>query len=174
MTFQGVRRICPAATLVLFWSLSHPAEAQPTDDATGQYAAASALQKRGDFGRAARQWTEFILNHPSDERIARAHHYLGVCYYEQGNFAEAMRLFEKAIARYPQSDLLEATQLHLGLTQLAVARAGKREMYRRATETLKDLLATHPQGDHVPDAMFYLGECLEAQGKKAQAVDLYS
>jgi cellulose synthase operon protein C len=174
MTIPAAKRAWLAATAVLLCSVLHRAAAQPADDATQQYAAATAIQKRGEFGQAARQWTEFIRNHSSDERIARAHYYLGVCYYEEGNFPEAMRLFEKAIAKYPQSDLLEATQLHLGLAQLASAQAGKREMYARAAGTFQDLVAKHPQGDHIGAALYCLGESLRGQGKKTEAMELYS
>ncbi len=170
----GTRRGWLAVVPLVLCSVVHRAQAQPAADATRQYAAATALQKRGAFGQAAAEWQKFIAGYKSDERIAKAHHYLGVCYYEEGKYGEALAVFEKTAAAYPQSDLLPATQLYLGATEFALARAGRQEMYPRAVETLRALVARHPQGEHVPDALFYLGECLYAQGKKAEAAAQYS
>ena len=150
------------------------ARAQQDDAARRQYVAASDLQSRGDFQRAAEAWRKFLAGHKSDERIARAHHNLGVCCYQEGKYEQALAVFEKASADYPQSDVAAATQLYLGATQVALAQAGQRPMYDRAVATLRALLAKHPQGDHLADACYYLGECLSAQGKRQEAVGWYA
>ncbi len=163
------------AVACLLWAVpSREARALQADAAGRQYVAASALQDRGDYPRAASAWEKFIADHGSDERIARAQHNLGVCYYQQGKYEKALGVFEKTLARYPQSDVAVATQLHLGATQVALAQAGHRTMVDRAAATLRALLAKHPQGDHVADAWYYLGECLSAQGKREEAVTWYA
>jgi len=147
--------------------------AQPTDDATRQYAAAAALQNKGAYELAAEQWKDFIARHPADERIPRAYHYYGVCLYQSGTYAQALAVFEKASA-LAKSDLHASSQLYLGATQFALAQGGKREMYERAATTLRGLLGKNPRGEHVAEALYYLGECLYAQGKRAEAAESYS
>jgi len=164
-----------SAIACLLWAVpNREARALQADSAGRQYVAASALQDRGDYQHAASAWEKFIADHASDERIARAQHNLGVCYYQQGKYEQALGVFEKTLARYPQSDVAVATQLHLGATQVALAQAGHRTMLDRAAATLRTLLAKHPQGDHVADAWYYLGECLSAQGKREEAVTWYA
>lgn len=163
------------AVACLLWAVpNREARALQADAAGRQYVAASALQDRGDYPHAASAWEKFIADHGSDERIARAQHNLGVCCYQQGKYEQALGVFEKTLTRYPQSDVAVATQLHLGATQVALAQAGHRTMVDRAATTLRALLGKHPQGDHVADAWYYLGECLSAQGKREEAVTWYA
>lgn len=171
---QGLWIRWPAIACLLWAVPNREASALQADSAGRQYVAASALQDRGDYQHAASAWEKFIADHGSDERIARAQHNLGVCYYQQGKYEQALGIFEKTLARYPQSDVAVANQLHLGATQVALAQSGQRTMVDRAAATLRALLAKHPQGDHVADAWYYLGECLSAQGKREEAVTWYA
>lgn len=155
-------------------TLSSGAAAPQDSAARRQYAAASDLQSRGDYPHAAQAWEKFVADHKFDERIARAYHNLGVCHYQDGKYEQALAVFEKAAADYPQSDVAASTQLHLGATQVALAQAGQRPMVDRAVSTLLALLAKHPQGDHLADAYYYLGESLCAQGKRQEAVEWYA
>ena len=159
--------------IALACDLARCAEAPVAGGATDQYAAAVAAENRGDHAGAAARWQKFIAEHPSDERIARAHHYLGACYYQEGKYEQAAEIFEKTIATYPQSDLIEATQIYLGAAQLALGQTGKREMYGRAARTLDALVARNPQGTYVPDAIFFLAESLSSDGKRNEAIGRY-
>ncbi len=159
---------------ILVWAFTDRAHGFQDAVAARQYAAAADLQSRGEYPLAATAWQKFIAEHKSDERIARAVHNLGVCYYQQGKYPEALVVFQKAMADHPQSDVAPATQLHLGATQFALARAGQRAMYDHAAATLRDLVDKHPQGDHLPDAYYYLGECLYALGQRQDAVAWYA
>jgi len=148
-------------------------EGQSTDAATRQYAAAVALQNRGVYDLAAEEWKSFLKSHATDARAARARHYLGVCQYQLGQYDEALRGFQAIVAGDPKFELFEASLLHLGVTQFALARSGKPDLYDRAAQTLSGLVAKYPQGEHAADALYYLGECLYARGKKDEAIRQY-
>lgn len=159
---------------LLAWAAADSASGAQDAAAARQYAAAADLQGRGDYALAATAWQKFIAEHKSDERIARAVQNLGVCYYQQGKYPEALAVFQKTVSDYPQSDVAAAAQLHLGATQFALARAGQRALYDHAVSTLRDLADKHPQGDHLPDAYYYLGEASYALARRQDAVVWYS
>lgn len=163
-------------TAILFaWGLlAALAFAQPNDPATRHYAAAAALQNRGAYDLAADEWQKFIASYPSDERIGRAQHYLGVCLYQQGKYAEALGALQKALAASAPPELRQASQLYLGATQFALGQSGQREMYDRAAATLQGFLTQHPKSELLPEALYYLGECLYAQGKRQDAIRTFS
>ncbi len=157
------------------WGLvARSAPAQPADAATRQYAATVALQNRGVYDLAAEEWQKFIERYPTDARIPRAHHYLGVCYYQRGQYEPALRAFQTVIAKYPKFELLPASHLYLGVTQYALAKSGKAELYDQAARTFRSLLAKDPKGEYAPDALYYLGECAYARGNKAEAIKQYT
>ncbi len=150
-----------------------PASAQQTE-ATTRYAAAAALQNRGEYALAADEWQAFIRNFPAEPRVARAYHYLGVCYYQTGKHAEAVRTFQTVLAKFPNLELLDSTYLYLAASQFALAQAGQAGMYQQALATLDTLVAKFPESASAIDALYYRGECLYALGKKAEAIQAYT
>jgi len=162
--------------LVVGWALgggSLLALAQETD-ATTRYAAAAALQNRGEYALAADEWQAFIRKFPEEPRVGKAYHYLGVCYYQTGKHAEAVRTFETVLSKFPKLELLDATCLYLAASQFALAQAGQAAMYERALATLDTLVAKFPDSAYATDALYYRGECLYALGKKAEAIQAYT
>lgn len=150
-------------------------DAQPRSEAaTRQFAAAAALQNREQYELAADEWAKFLSAYPQDPRADRAQHYLGICRLKNKQYAEALDAFNKVIANYPKFDLLPSTYLHLGLTQYNLALAGQKELYPKAVETLAALVAKYPQGKELPQALYYQGEALYAQGQKAEAAKRYA
>ena len=168
--FQTSRKLLAAA--VLLCAGLPMGVAQQGDPAGQQYAAADGLQKRGVYNLAAQEWTKFLRLFPNDARIAHAHHFLGVCYYQHGKAERALEEFQTVIGRYPTFELLQDTYFYLGATQYALG-ASRPEMYDRAVETLEALSKKFPQGDHVPDALYCRGECLYARGKTKEAIAAY-
>lgn len=63
--------------------------------ATREYNATAALQNSGLYGRAAEKWAAFIAKHPADQRLDRAHYYLGICQLHTKKFAEAAAIFAR-------------------------------------------------------------------------------
>lgn len=150
-------------------------DAKPRSEAaTRQFAAAAALQNREQFDLAADEWAKFLAAYPQDPRADRAQHYLGICRLKNKQYAEALAAFQQVIAKYPKFELLSSAYLHLGLTQYNLAVAGQKEQYPKAVETLSALAAKFPQSKELPQALYYQGEALYAQGQKAEAAKLYA
>ncbi len=165
---------CGILAAPLFWGvLSRPACGQQTDAATRQYAAAVALQNRAAYKLAADAWAEFIRQFKDDPRLAKAYYYLGICYYQEGQLDAALKSFQAVTAGFPNFEMAPSTQLYLGATQYAMARAGKPELFDAAAGTFQSLLTKYPQSEHRADALYYLGECLYARGRKDEAVRTY-
>ena len=51
--------------------------------ATGQYSVAVAFQNQKVYDLAIERWSNFIKTYPTDSRVNKARHYLGVCYFSQ-------------------------------------------------------------------------------------------
>jgi len=160
--------------LLLWAASSHRCYAQPSDAANPQYASAVALQNRGAFKLAAEQWEEFVRQFKSDPRIARAYHNLGVCYYQEGNLEAALRSFKTVVDRHQKSETLAASELYVGATLYEMAKRGKPQLYETAAQTFRTFLAKHRQGEQRGDALYYLGECLNAQGKRPEAIQVFT
>jgi tol-pal system protein YbgF len=143
------------------------------DQATPQYAAAVQLQNHGSYDLAEQAWSKFLQQFKGDPRAGKAMHYLGVCYYQQKKYDQAITTFQNVIQTYPQLEALDATYLYLGVTQYTQAQNNKPELFDAAIETFQTLTTKYPQGRFVPDAQFYRAECLYARGKKAEAIEAY-
>lgn len=168
---------CLAGVSVLVASAIRPGAAiaeEAAAEATRQYAAAVALQNRGEYELAADEWTKFINTHRTDARCDKAFHYLGVCYLMAGKLDPAIQSFETVIKTYPNFDLLDSTHHFLGIAQYRLAQAGKAEAYEAALKNFDALLTKYPQSKHAAQAVFYRGECFYAQGKKAEAAAEYA
>src|SRR6187455_2170063 len=79
-----------------------PATEQVDEAATRQYAAAVALQKRELYDLAAEEWLTFIKNFPTDPRMDRGYHYLGICYLKDEQFPKAIEALSKVLKDYPK------------------------------------------------------------------------
>ena len=165
---------CLVSVIALGLALAPAALRAEDPAATRQYAAAVALQNRGEYDLAAQEWTKFITTAKTDPRVERAFHYLGICHLKANRLPEAIQCFETVIKTYPKFDLLESTYLYLGVAQFTQAQAGKAEMFDAAASTFDTLLKNYPQGKHLAQAMFYQGDCYYHRGKKQEAATLYA
>jgi TolA-binding protein len=162
--------------LALIGALAQPQVllAQETaDPATPAYAAAVQLQNHGSYDLAEQAWGKFIEQFKADARIGKATHYLGVCYFQQRKYDQALATFQNVIQGYPQLEILDAAYLYLGVTQYTIAQNGKPELFDTAAETFNTLIARYAQSRFLPDALFYRGECFYLRGKKAEAIQVY-
>ncbi|MBL9124292.1 MAG: tetratricopeptide repeat protein, partial [Planctomycetaceae bacterium] len=166
---------CPAAD-----ALAQPAASDPPPPATEaadaparQYAAAVALQNRELYELAADEWTKFLERFPDDARASRARHYRGVCHLKDKRYEPAIVDFSEVIRRDPKFNLLPATYLNLGLAQYSQAQAGHPELFAPAAAAFATLVAKFPQSEYAPQATFYRGEALYAEGKKSEAAKVY-
>jgi len=162
------------AALVLAGLLPRPAlAAEETPPATRQYAAAARLQNLKSYDLASEAWRKFIDEFKTDPRVDRAYYNLGVCYYLDNKLDLAQATFQNVIQHFPELEKLESAYLYLGAAQYGLAKGGKAEMCDPAVQTLNTLLAKFPQGQYIPDALYYRGECLYLQGKKQEAIESY-
>lgn len=141
--------------------------------ATRQYAAAARLQNLKSYDLAADAWLKFINEFKSDPRIDQASYNLGICYYLDNKFDLAQTTFQRVVKQSPKLEKLDAAYLYLGVTQYSIAKGGKIEACAAAIETFDALMTKFPQGEFVPDALYYRAECLYMANKKQEAVGTY-
>lgn len=147
-------------------------EATLNPAADADFNAAAALQNKAAYDLAADAWTAFVKKYPNEPRVARAKHFLGVCYYQDGKPEQAAATFQALLAAHPDFEQRSRSLLYLGVCQYAMAKAGKGEMYAQALATFDALLKL--PGDHAADALYYRAECLYALGRKPEAVQAYN
>lgn len=154
----------------LAWGGLGEAAYPQTPAANSRYNAAVALQNRGAFKLAAEEWEQFVRQYNQDPRLPHAYHNLGVCYYQEGQLDLALKAFQTVLAKYPDFAGRPSSELYLGATQFEMGKAGKTQLLQTAERTFRGLLAKNPTDEHRGQALYYLGECLHAQGKKSQAI----
>ena len=101
---------------------SQPAATGPTK-ASGSpeivFSSAYTNYLQGHYDVAAIGFKEFATNYPDSDKVDNALYWLGLCYYEQEKYRDAISQFEKVINDYPDSDVLPAAMLRKGLSLLA-------------------------------------------------------
>ncbi|MDO4628793.1 MAG: tetratricopeptide repeat protein [Planctomycetia bacterium] len=104
--------------LVLFIAgLGASLQAEDRIAADAQFNGNLALTTGGEYEIAEKGWEDFLKKFPENNQIAYAEHYLAICKFQTGQFAEAERIFEKVLAdgKFPAQD--EAVY-YLGVTFL--------------------------------------------------------
>lgn len=148
--------------------------AKSSTAAIKQYRAAVALQNRRVYDLASDEWKAFLKEHAQDPLAPKARHYLGVCYFQQQKYAEALAAFEKVAAEHPKFELLGQTLLNLGLAQFNLGQQQQPKMLGAAVQTFQTLLDKFPKGDEAPLALYYRAEALYSLGKKPEALAGYA
>ncbi|TWT36054.1 tol-pal system protein YbgF [Posidoniimonas corsicana] len=159
---------------------SAPAQqpAKPSPEAARAYASAAALQDRGLHDLAAKEWQTLLKEFPADALAPRAEYNLGVCRFQQGEYAKAVQAFEQA-ARHAKDDAVaEGAWSNLGLARFnqAASLASKQQAaaaYGSAVEAFDQLLAKFPKSTQAGGAQFYRGEAMTALGQFDRAADSY-
>lgn len=142
--------------------------------ANQQFAAAVALHNRQAWDLAADEWGRFIKDFPSDPRLSAARHYLGMCRLQLKDYAGAAAVLQQLVAADTKFEQIASATLNLGMAQFNLAQAGKADQFAVAEKTFAGLLRDHPQGKHVPQAVYFLAESLYAQKKFAAAEPHYA
>ena len=179
-----MHRIAWAAVLALASLVAAPtgraqekADAKPdaksSPAAVQLYQDAANAQNGGSFEIAEEGWRKLLKDHPQDPLAAKAQHYLGVCLLQRKKPEEAAAAFQAVIKNHPKFELLEDTLLNLASCQYSLAAAGKVEQYAAAEGTFAALIKQFPKSKYLPEALYFQGESLYAQGKKAEAIAAY-
>jgi len=145
-----------------------------SDDATKQYRRAVNLHNTDAFDLAIKQWQLFIENFPEDTRADRASHYLGVCYFQERDFAGAAKTFAEVITKYPKLEILDETYYNLGLARYNLGLADQPGQFDASAEAFESLIEKYPDFANLPEAIFYAGECYYKRGAKQKAADKYA
>ena len=84
----------------------------------------------GQYQLAIQEFQEYLHYHQNTELASNAQFYIGNCYYNQGNFRQAVEEYNRAIERYPTGNKIAAAQLKKGyaLLELKQRQAGVREL----------------------------------------------
>ncbi len=151
---------------------AHGAE-ERADAASRQYAAAVALQNKGEYALAADEWSRFLSENKDDPRRDRAHYYLGICQLKLGKASAARDAFEAVIDNFPDSKNIESAYFFKGLADYIAGQQGKAEQFDAAAGAFAAFVEKFPKSERVAEALFYQGESLYARGKKAEAAKLY-
>lgn len=148
-----------------------PPAGQSSDEARRMFDGARSLHTGGAFDLALDEWEKFLKAFPDDPLAPQAQFYAGVCYLsvKDKQYEKARDAFEKVIAKYPKFEQLNNAYFNLGLCDFNLAQAGKSEDYAKAADAFEQMIARFPKSSQVPEALYYRGESLYAEGKKEDA-----
>ncbi len=139
----------------------------------GAYNAAANIQNNGEYALAAKEWQQFLRKYPKDKLAPQATHYLGVCFLQQGDFAEAEKVFDQVVRGGRGFEFIDESHLNLGWCQYSRAVGGEATQFLPAERTFREFLQQRKTSKLRDQALFYLGECLYLQGKRQEALPIY-
>ena len=157
----GFRRVVRIVTLLAFLGVASVACGQPAaPGAAAAYSSASALQDRGMYDLAAKEWQALLNEHPKDALAARAYYNLGVCRFQKGDFAAAAKQFDSATRANGAEKILENCWANLGLALFNNAAtlpqpAAAQQAYQAAIDAFDKLLRDFPVSSQAGTAAFY-------------------
>jgi tol-pal system protein YbgF len=108
-------------------------------EAVARYRKAFAVLKAGKDDDAAQGFRDFLRAFPNSDLADNSQYWLGECYYDRKDFAQAVREFRRVIERYPNGNKVPDALLKIGFSYLALGsvEAGK--------QTLTQLLRSYPR-----------------------------
>ncbi len=177
-----VRSMIPVRSISLLWlgvtlamlaGQRWVAGQESTPEALNLYADAAGFQNGGQYDLAADEWESFLKRFPQDPLFQKAQHYAGVCRLQLKDYAKAAGHFEQ-VTKDAKFELVEDAYLNLAWCQYSIGRQGREDHFPKAVASFKTLIEKFPKGKYVDQGLFYLGESLYAQGKKAEAVTAYT
>ncbi len=172
----GINRVrlvaCCLACLAASCLGQDTSEKASSAEAIRQYRVAVALQNKAIYDLATEEWQSFLQDHANDPLAAAAHHYLGVCLFQQGKFAAAEAAFQRSIDMHVAGDLLPTTLLSLGLAQFNLGRQEPQAL-RRSVASLQRLLKEFGSTAEAEEGSYYLAEALAGTDQTQQAIDRY-
>ncbi len=178
----SLTRLTFAAWVLLAGSLlwagpSAGQDAADNEQAMAAYADAANFQTNGAIELAIDAWKKYLQNYPDEPLVAKAWHYLGVCYMQQAqpDYVLAAEAFGHAV-KDPQSELREESLVNLGWCQFAAAGQQEQQDQQRlqaALAAFKTLIKEKPNSKYLDRALFYAGESAYALGQPREAVAYY-
>jgi tol-pal system protein YbgF len=95
--------------------------------------------RAGKHEEAAQDFREFLRAYPASDLADNSQYWLGECYYDRKDFAQAVREFRRVIERYPSGNKVPDALLKVGFSYLSLGsvEAGK--------QTLVQLQRSYPR-----------------------------
>jgi TolA-binding protein len=138
-------------------------EAVIADFAKQKQAAAEALRNPDQFKNdpEEKRRVEVLASGPTPEHVARATFFLGVLFYEDGQFAEALGRFQTYIQQFPTSPMAPEALLRQGFCQVQL---------RQFDDAIKTLQPLADKEQRLNDqAFFWLGKAQAGKADPANA-----
>lgn len=115
-----------------------PSVATTPATAIAEYQRLVALLRGGEHGAAITGFRRFVARYPKSDYADNAQYWLGEAYYDQKDFAAALREFERVAERYPRGNKVPAAILKAAFCRINLGQT------RRAIALLERLIADYP------------------------------
>ncbi|MFH1009246.1 MAG: tetratricopeptide repeat protein [Candidatus Latescibacterota bacterium] len=153
-----MRSYCPLLiVLAISLALAAPAAGQEEFDF------AKSLYKDGMYGAAARQFEQFVRDHPESERAPEAQFLAAGAHFQSGALSEALSGYERFIVRNPDDLRIPEAQMNRGISLTGLGR------FSDAAEVFTDLEKLFPTGDFADRALLEAGRNLRRIGDLKRA-----
>ena len=178
----GLACVACSTTLVGQEKLQPPPQA-----ALGLEQVAANMQRGAKYADAATEWASLIEAYPNTTSTVQWRHYLGVCYYQVGRYADAIASFERVLAdKAATFDKKDESWLWCGISQFKLAAETKgaagdeappqttaTSWAMSAANSFESLLRDFPQSPHADQAQYLAGESYWAAGEFDRAIRAY-
>lgn len=133
------REPAPAPTLRVLREGGGRAPKEDSPEAIALYRKSSEALRMGKHDEAAQGFREFLRAYPNHDLADNSQYWLGECFYDRKDFAQAVREFRRVIERYPSGNKVPDALLKVGFSYLALGsvEAGK--------QTLLQLQRSYPR-----------------------------
>jgi tol-pal system protein YbgF len=121
-------------------------------EAVRLYRKAYETLRGGNHTEAEQLFREFLRNFPSSDLADNSQYWLGECFYDRKEFAQAVREFRRVIERYPSGNKVPDALLKVGFSYLALGSADA------GTQTLRQLQRSYPRHEAAALAAARLAE----------------
>lgn len=155
----------------------------------GQFYLGESFFNSKDYENAVVEYRFFIQNFPESPYLDDANYKLGFSYYksspsyylEQTRTEEALKIIERFLIRFPESEWIEEAE---EVKRKCFDKLAKKELenaklyyklahFRSAEIYLEDLLESYPSSIHIDETKYRLGLCYLKTEKKDEAIEIF-
>jgi outer membrane protein assembly factor BamD (BamD/ComL family) len=162
---------------LLFSSIEDPADwVDKADTSSAQWELAKLMLAKEDCDGAAGLLEKILTSDSEDagQFQTEARYWRGVCRFKAQEYRESADDLDAVLAADADAKFAaEARYLRFKSLEALMAEAADTELTERYVAALRELLARHPDHQHVIEARYRLGEYLQATGSFAEAIAEY-
>ena len=130
-------------------------ETKPTP--TQIYGAAYTDYTMRNYDLAVGGFQEYIQQYPNGTLVSNAQFWIGVCFYDKGDFEKAVENFDKLIASYPKSEKIPSAKLKKANSFLKLKKEAE------AIALFEDIVKSHPKTTEARQSANYLSSLKKPQ-----------